>query len=286
MRSTVRWKTKRIGVVVCGSIQLLRIEIPNIENLLELQNRRCHTRSVLGAGCKALAVVSILVATTRSGWALTSIIAVRTSTSLVLGADSLTTRWDGSEASLGCKIHEAAKVFSAFALVTGAAGTGFDLPRIAADALECKGTLRERIQQVTVGLTVCLEALRRFEVPFFSRRANGNTVSEAVFLGFEDGEPKMLVRWFAARLENGRVHVHRHSLDCPRDCVDGTLAVNLGYHQMQVLPGLWNRDVPAVAERLIERARASHPAQVAGPIAIVQIDHDGVRRLRSGMCRP
>jgi len=243
---------------------------------------------------RALAVMAFLSTQGNIG-ALTSIVAVRTPTTLYLGADSLIMRWNGSEKSLRCKIQQSGEVFAGFALITGVAGTDFDFSRMADDALCRKEPLRERIQrfahEAQSGLTISLEALHRFEAEFFDRRADHRTVSEAVFLGFEDEEPKMFLRWFVAGLEHGLVSISEHAGDCPGTCPSGLLTAKLGIHQGEVLevsapPAGWYRDIPGAIERLIERDIKEQPAHVAGPIAIVKIDGDGAHWIRQGLCHP
>jgi hypothetical protein len=204
-------------------------------------------------------------------------------------------RWDSSEKWFGCKIHNSYEIVTAYARNTQIEGTSFNIPDFAEKALGGSGTLKQRIAafdvRVAEGLADALQQLKAADPVFFKERAEGRSVSDVVFLGFEDGQPKMFLRWFMVSVKNDRVAIETRAKDCPGNCTTGTAVDRLGHHEtidreLEANPTIWNRGFAEAIEYLIRRESEGEPAEVGGPIAILEIDQTGRHWIRYGSCKP
>lgn len=240
-----------------------------------------------------VAVVALLIA--NYAFAQTTIVAIRARDALYLGADSMVGRWDGSEKWFACKIHHTGGIFTAYARNIVVDGSDLDIPNIADKALHGTGTLKKRISRFDVEISdklrVWLQKVKNKEPVFFEQHADGQSVSDVVFMGFENGQPKMFVRRFLVGVTNNRVVVEPKTRDCPGECSKGRSTVYLGHHEIidrEVAsnPRIWDRGVSNAIEFLIQKESTGEPSEVGGPIALLQIDKSGPHWLQYGSCEP
>jgi hypothetical protein len=216
---------------------------------------------------------------------------------LYLSAESLQGTWNGPEKWFGCKIHESNHVFSAYARVIGISGTKFDLVTIGRDEMAKKGTIRVRVNRFANVTRVQLEKeMTNFRdknpAIFAAQNIPETVISNAVFVGFENGRPKLFLRWFVLHIVHDKIVAEIKSRDCPGDCESGTAQVAMGFtdiidHEIQIHPDIWEqRGFPEGIKYLIQAEAGAHPDDVGGPIAVLMIDSAGPRWIDYGSCKP
>lgn len=167
----------------------------------------------------------------------TSIVAVRDSDEIVIGADSKTTLTPtgsgagGSGSIVRCKIVQAGDLFFASA---GAAGLGpaglsgdvdpdFDLKAIIAEGLRGDGGIADKVSNMekllVTNLARIAEEARKDNAGFLMERFTKSPAHTIIVGGLENGEPVLMVRTFRMVISpSGSRSFVIGRFDCPGDC--------------------------------------------------------------------
>jgi hypothetical protein len=231
----------------------------------------------------------------------TSIVAVRDSDQIVIGADSKTTLLPGSGAGEAgsiakCKIVQAGDLFFASA---GSAGIGpvdfpgdiyprFDLREIIARGLQGSGGIIDKVKNLetvlAANLTLIAEKARQEDAVFFLRRFVGHTVDTVIIGGIQDGEPVLLVRTFRLIVSpGGGLSFNIGRFSCPGDCRQAVTTIFEGrsnairnYLERHKLFLYFADPVTAVRD-LVGLEISEDPAFVGPPIDILRLTKKGAK---------
>lgn len=242
------------------------------------------------ASMKILRLLPLLFLLTGRA-AATTIVAVRTPSEIVIGADSkVTDTYGNASANRACKIVQAGNLFFAYEGLARDRRTGFDIVQTASHALELKpqATVSEKVSIltgfVTSGLFAELLSLKQYDPDTYREKIEGGqTFLKILIAGFEGGRPLLFVRQFRAapsgRREPGVSVVPD---DCPADCTDAFVIKSLGETDaIDGLPeetqGFWQGGVAEGVRRLIETEIAARSEYVGPPVDILRIDKTGAQ---------
>jgi hypothetical protein len=147
----------------------------------------------------------------------TTIVAVRTPASVLVGTDSKMTAADGSAVAGQCKIATANSVYWAAANLKKDEEHNFDLDEIAAAAMRGPGSVSARIASFESAVPPKLaEILNDTPDDVFKEFHENQPSIDIVFAGLEDGVPYIHRRYFEARISGKPTTSARAS------CSDGT----------------------------------------------------------------
>jgi hypothetical protein len=219
----------------------------------------------------------------------TTIVAVKTASEIVIGADSKVTDTYGSAAAnQACKIVQAGNLFFAYEGIARDRRTGFDIAKIAAQALLFKpdATLSEKVSLltgfVTDSLFVELSSLKQHDPDTYREKVEGGqTFLKLLVAGFEGQQPLLFVRGFrAVPLSRQLIGVSVVPDDCLADCRDRVAVRSLGETDAidglpEETPGFWTGGIAEGVRRLIETEIAARSEYVGLPIDILRIDSAG-----------
>ncbi len=224
--------------------------------------------------------VQILVFPSRA----TTIVAVKTPKEILIGADSkVTDTFGNASVNQACKIVQAGKIFFAYAGFARDTQTGFNIPQIAADALNQKPELsiieRTDILTKTVveKLNIELPLLKQNSFPTYREKIDGKTFLRILVAGFEKNKPVMLVRQFRfGQTADQTFGVIVSNNDCGEACTGKIITRFLG--ETDAIDGLpeetkdfWKEGFAAGVRKLIETEIAARDEYVGAPIDILQI---------------
>jgi hypothetical protein len=236
-----------------------------------------------------LLLTIVLIVAAQAG--ATTIVAVRTPTEIVIGADSkVTDTYGNAFKRQGCKIIQAGNLFFAYEGLTRDTRTGFDIARVASQALQLRSNLSaaEKVSILT-GFVASelfkeLPRLKQHDPDTYREKVEGGQIFLTVLVaGFEAGRPLLFVRQFRA------VPVNRQTIgvsvlpdDCPQDCVGDAVVKFLGETAAidglpEETPDFWKDGLVEGARRLIETEIAARSEYVGPPVDILRIDKTGAR---------
>lgn len=216
----------------------------------------------------------------------TAIVASRSPTSILIGADSKAIRGGNtSDAMFVCKIEQAGQFYYAAAGLTDNPFVGYTLSTIVEEAFREGKTLTDKIyrfeQLVQIPLSRAWEYVRYDNPKFFEDSFDGGdkVALEVVFAGVVDGELSLRSLNFTfEHLTPIRVGpTHRSS--CPGDCPTGYYTYFIGSKQTManyalMNPQIWEADPVSAINTLIQVQTNSTPNKVGGPIDILFITKD------------
>lgn len=225
------------------------------------------------------------------------IVIFREESKIVVAADS---KFSGGEKPFnGCKIYRFGDVFFVGAGIHSDSASGFSIVEFAEKASSSKGTVQEKadkyIELSRESLISALTRIRANEPEFFKKKYPANyptAPSQLVFFGFENGQVAMSVRQF--RITSGdseKVDLVVDKIDCPgANCAKPgqSTAIFLGHNES--IDQLWPPNVQPkhtieTAKEIINAEIVNHPESVGLPIAILQVDSNGVIWIENGECQ-
>lgn len=235
----------------------------------------------------------LLVLLTGSA-AATTIVAVKTPTEIVIGADSkMTDTYGGGVASRECKIVQAGNLFFAYEGMVRDRRTGFDIAPLVRQALALKpdATASERVSImtgfVTSRLFVELPELKRHDPDTYREKVEGGqTFLRILVAGFEGSEPLLFVRGFRAVPVGGQtIGVGVVPDDCVAGCGGKIVVRALGETAAidglpEEMPGFWEGGLKEGVRRLIEMEIQAREEYVGPPVDILRIDAAGAQWLQ------
>jgi hypothetical protein len=239
----------------------------------------------------------------------TSIVAVRASNEIVIGADSKTTLLPGSGAGEAggiakCKIVQAGDLFFASA---GSAGVGpadfpghlypqFDLTKIIAKSLQGDGPIADRVKNLetvlVANLTLIAEKAQQEDAAFFLKRFVGHVLDTIIIGGIQNGEPVLMVRAFRLVISpGGALSFDIGRFSCPGDCPEpvttifegqtGAIRNYLEQHKLF----LFFADPVTVVRGLVGIEISEAPSLVGPPIDILRLTSKGAEWVqRKSLC--
>ena len=239
---------------------------------------------------KLLLLLTIVLVFAGHGNA-TTIVAVRTPSEIVIGADSkVTDTYGNALRSQGCKIIQAGNLFFAYEGLARDNRTGFDIARVAFRALQLRPNLpaAERVSILTGfvanELFTELPRLKQRDPDTYREKVEGGQIFLTMLVAaFEAGRPLLFVRQFRA------VPINRQTIglsilpdDCPKDCIGDAVVKLLGETAAidglpEETPGFWKGGIVEGVRRLIETEIAARSEYVGPPIDILRIDKTGAR---------
>jgi hypothetical protein len=197
--------------------------------------------------------------------------------------------------SVGCKIQRSGGVF--FSIAGMFAGHGFNAYDLARTASRQGGNIvavaNRFAENAQAPFTAFVRSMKEINPTTFEGFCNNRHCMETVFVGIEDGIPKLSVRCFRVTTQGTNIKVqHADDRDCPGDCPTGATDVSLGNHNNA--DAVFNRTqrfwlvkgiIAGIDELIGEEIRFS-PGNTALPVSILMIDADGPRRApgHQGLC--
>jgi hypothetical protein len=227
----------------------------------------------------------------------TSVVAVLTPTTIVLGADSKLIRGDRSDTRTVCKIGVSPNVFWGDSGILEVPIRNFSVDQIAGESMATVGNLETRIAHSEVAimprLTEILNAAKAGNPPdWFRRNYEKQAALEIVFAGFQHGIPHLYLRNFVAQSDpiSGKVSVEIRRSDYPNAAFPESTVVLLGRHEaadseLSRNQTIWRHyGLPGGVRHLIAIEIAAVPDEVGPPIAMIEIDKDGSHWISEGRC--
>jgi len=226
----------------------------------------------------------------------TSIVAIMTTDSIVIGSDSKATTTDGLKATSLCKIGSTHGIFWAFSEYSRDTGLNFSVDVTVHKAMETKGSLAERV--VTFEKMIKPELKRNIEIrmagsgdEWFRARAEGKPVLEVLFAAFENEKPLLPCRTFIAHRVGDRIKIDSVTIPAPEVRPEAPITLALGHHETidNMAPEekaslVLNLGVEGAVRALVEKEIAACPKFVGPPIAVVHIYTTGPRWISYGSC--
>lgn len=240
-------------------------------------------------------VISVFLLCTGVAIGQTSIVAIRTHDTVVIGADSKINRADHSETWNSCKIKSANNVFWGYARILAVPSRSFDVSSIAARAMSGTGTTSERVsnfeEALVPQLTQIMADLKKGDPVWFQANAENQSVVEIVFVAFEAHVSYMLLRYFKARSYGLGVQIETVRKDCPgAECKDAGYAA-IGHHiavdaELARNPAIWRKmGLVKAVQYLVQSEMNSYPDVVGPPIAILELTAQGPHWIQKGKCQ-
>jgi len=225
-------------------------------------------------------------------------VAIRTSTEVILASGSSLTRSTGSfpaRITAECKIHSVNGVF--FSIVGILFDGDFVAQEVAERQLKASRPLPETIKafdaEMEEKLPVVMADPRRKGSPDYNNRI-GKSVTEVIFAAMSGNTLLMYVRYYMSRLlPNGDIKVEAKGIACPGpDCAEGVKFAATGEHRA-IDASLGTDKDPWNPATLVSRLHSNVqmeidelPAQVGGPITVLQIHRAGAHWIQPGNCNP
>ena len=234
-----------------------------------------------------LLITGVLIQSLSSAAKATTIVAVKTDTEIVIGADSkVTDTFGNASIKQVCKIVQAGNVFFAYAGFARDSKTGFSIPQIASAALNQKPGLSigEKTKILTRLVTEKLNAeiplLKKNDFVTYREKIEGKIFLRILVAGFEKDKPVLLLRQFRlGQTDEKKVSVIVSEDDCDAKC-KGTTTRFLGETAAidglpEETPDFWNDGLAAGVRKLIETQIAAREEYVGAPIDILRITAKG-----------
>ena len=216
--------------------------------------------------------------------AATTIAILRTSTELVIAADSLLTLYD-RRPQQACKIRRHGDVvFTTAGLVVSSEGV-LDVHQLITDVLRRPVTWTEHVQTIEARLQEpLLRTLRRLrrEMPDeFQQRVLQGFVLHVTLAAFRDGHPVLEMREFFAETDGQnelRIRVNRKSCpdECPRELDVFAVGETAAMMRELVVMRQFPPDLAAFGRDLVLRQIRATPVFVGPPVDVIRIAADGV----------
>jgi len=227
----------------------------------------------------------------------TTVIAIRMSSLIILGADSKVTRGDDSNIGNTCKVRRTNNVLSSYAGILSVPDVNLDVVRIGevsiTTALSIESGANAFTNAALPPLQNAMNGMKRFDPVYFQRRLEGRATTEAIFLGFENEIAHLHLRYFTPKTDvlTGVVTVQTGGADCPSLTCPGPRYVALGNHDaadkiIAADPTYWSKKPLSESVRsLIEAEITNDPIHDGPPVTVVEITKDNMTWLYPGECR-
>jgi hypothetical protein len=225
----------------------------------------------------------------------TTIVAVRTPDSVLLGTDSKMTAADGAAVAGQCKIATANGVYWAVANLKKDEEHNFDLDEIAAAAMRGPGSVAARIAGFERAVPPKLAEVLNDTPDDVVKEFHENQPSiDIVFAGLEDGVPYIHRRYFEARIQRKTddsrkgIFVRTVRPKCSSDpgCLTAIGSRRTVAGERARNPAMLSSMGAAQSIRhLIDTEIAAFPDVVGPPISVLEIDKGGSRWISRGVCR-
>lgn len=223
----------------------------------------------------------------------TTIVAIRTPTEVIVGADSKVVAIGGeiTDAPDGCKIIQVGNFFFAHAKILRDTLGKFSVHDTVVQSHQLgnsiSATVRTFEDLIVPSLVRMLQDLRSINLSYFTQNIlKGGSAVDVIFFGIENAKPVLFMRYFVPIIANdGSISVEVKRMDCPGDCPGGMTFAFMGAkkelnqfldqnpHYSQIG---W---VPTI-NKLISLEAEANPDHVAPPIDIMQVDNQGARWLQ------
>ena len=221
----------------------------------------------------------------------TTIVVARTTSEIVIGADSKVTDTFGNDLNRrACKIRQVGNLFVALEGLEIDRQTGFSVPVILNKALTLTASAPadEKVSMLmgflVSGLLNELSHLKTHEPETYFRKIEGGQLFLRIIVaGFENGRPLVFVRSFRALQYNpGQIGVAVIPDDCLENCQGTVVTRYLGESDAieglpEETPNFWKAGLRAGVRTLIETEIAARSEYVGPPIDIVRINQNGAQ---------
>jgi hypothetical protein len=222
----------------------------------------------------------------------TTVVAVRTKTEVVVGADSkMVAIGDNLEdAGQTCKIIQVDNLFFAHARLIRDSWGSFSVPETVLQARRKGGTILETAnnfeKMIVPSLTKILMQMKREHPAFFQKHYEGGSAVDIVFFGIEKDVPVLYMRYFVASSSaDGSVSIEVRRLNCPGDCPGGLTYAFLGEQSalnrfLDANPHYSRNGWIPTINKLIEVEASDKPDFVSLPVDILRVDKNGAEWLQ------
>jgi hypothetical protein len=239
------------------------------------------TMATQAGPARSLIVALIVWALSTVAAEATILVGLRADDQIILGADSKVTGLGGPARPDTCKIHQGRRCF--FALGGPIIGPGFNAVEMAREACsqgkDVDAILDGFLTRVAAPYKAMHDWVRRNESEYIVKR--GPLFLEFFVIARRNGQPIMLRSGYAVNsvnepmakteVKNG-VALYSRARDLPR-----FVAQN---------PGWFHPPYARAAERLVEADMASGWVDVGPPVTVLQVDADGAKWFKPGLCPP
>jgi hypothetical protein len=227
----------------------------------------------------------------------TSVVAFRTDTIVVIGADSKVHAAESSTAAVAtrCKIGVSDKIAWAYARILFA--PGYDVEPIAHTAITLgNGAIGERVylfeRMLLRELGAILVRVRQGDPMWWYTEGSTKSALEIVFAGFENGYVNLFYRSFVPirGSPRGTVFFNIERADYQGHLRDTKYAA-LGFseavkHDLDAHPTVVVQEgFVAAVQRLVGLEIQAVPSEVGPPISVVSVNANGVHWIRKGVCQ-
>jgi hypothetical protein len=225
----------------------------------------------------------------------TAIVAVVFPGAVYIAADSRLTKTAASggpaTSSEGCKIVQTPVAAFAVSALSSDSRTGFDFGEITRGALAAaSGPLDARIEEVEQALAPKMKATVdgiRQDFPKLYESFRKGKVGQAVFAAWEDGHPVLIEDDWEITPE-GEIRQERFRATDEQNLLIIGSGGDAILRYVNQNSDWWKVPAPEALDRLIhaaiDDAAATHADDVGGEIAILTIDANGQRWVRTGKC--
>lgn len=215
----------------------------------------------------------------------TTIVVVRTSTEIYIGADSkITDIRNESLTSTACKIRQEDDLFFAFSGLPKIPGVKSGLMEIIEKASEGGGTITEKVEDfddiIVDAWSEGLQAVKKERPQFYKKELMGKIVLQIAFAGIQKRKPVFFMRHLKAVERDGLPTIAIYKKSCPGDCRQGKVTAYLGH--TGALKGyisdhsdVWKAGYVQGIRELITLQMEAEPEHVGPPIDILRIDRMG-----------
>lgn len=221
----------------------------------------------------------------------TSIVAVRTATEVVVGADSLAVL-TGEDASpiYVCKILQVGRAFFATARLVADNQGEFDVARTVRATYRQNEPLLASVRRFEAEMISQLREvvvyIRDHDRRYFEKEVANKPAFEIVFFGWEDSAPVLYLRYFTVQAApNSSFTISARQKNCPGDCPGGAFYTALGHHdaideKLKRDQHYWRRGIVTSVRELIELEAQAKPQFVGGAIDIIRLTASGPKWLQ------
>lgn len=237
----------------------------------------------------ALPLFVLFAFTTGNGQ--TSVVAIRSKSEIVIGADSQGTAGKDHQIKAPyCKIHQFGQTFFASAGFIHSPATGFNMIDVARAASRRGKTIAERVdifvRTIKKPMETQMEWQKRNSLEVLKRDYLEREPLQVVFAGFEKDIPFLMFRTFRAETSpTGKVSFSlARTSNCPGDCKGDIRPEYLGeveaiVRYMKEHPGFWTPDSSLTdAVRLFVNLEIADKGEfVSPPVDILKITRDGAK---------
>ncbi|MBC7932527.1 MAG: hypothetical protein H7Z38_18365 [Rubrivivax sp.] len=217
----------------------------------------------------------------------TTVVAVRTPTEIVVGADSKGLAGDVTTSRSMCKIGHVGNFLFAYAGHGGDTVTGFNPAAVATKAGNTQGTILEKARrfeaEVKEPLVVSLTLLRQINPRLYKVVAEDVPPLQAIFFGAEKGVPVLYEATFKSGVSaSGAVEVGSSIKEVAVGPSADRNVVVLGQRRdidsiLIAYPNFWGIGLVDGVRWLVRLEAITQPLTVGTPVDLVRLDKSGVR---------